>query len=88
MKGVGDILIDNGNRGSDSYLLFTATLSNAIFKIALSYSNLMNASPSILNSNTFTIKDKKKIHLLIAIPVTTTNILSLSRSLSSRSVFD
>ena len=60
MKGVGDVLIDNGNRGSDSYLLFTATLSNAIFKIALSYSNLMNASPSILNSNTFTIKDKKE----------------------------
>ena len=62
MKGVGDILIDNGNRGSDSYLLFSATLSNAIFKIALSYSNLMNAS-SILNSNTFTIKDKKNIRL-------------------------
>ena len=63
MKGVGDILIDNGNRGSDSYLLFSATLSNAIFKIALSYSNLMNASSSILNSNTFTIKDKKNTHL-------------------------
>ena len=86
MKGVGDILIDNGNRGSDSYLLFSATLSNAIFKIALSYSNLMNASSSILNLNTFTIKDKKNIHLLIAIPVTT--IISLSRSVSSRSVFD
>ena len=86
MKGVGDVLIDNGNRGSDSYLLFTATLSNAIFEIALSYSNVMNASPSILNSNTFTIKDKKNIHLLIAIPVTT--ILSLSRSISSRSIFD
>ena len=36
LKGVGDVLIDNGNGGSNSYLLFIA-LSNAIFKIALSY---------------------------------------------------
>ena len=72
MKGVGDVLIHNGNGGSNSYMLFIA-LSNAIFKIALSYSNLMNASSSsIVNTHKFTVnKTKMNIHPFNCQPLTT-----------------
>ena len=69
---MGDVLIDNGNGGSNSYMLFIA-LSNAIFKIALSYSNLMNASSSsIVNTHKFTVnKTKMNIHPFNCQPLTT-----------------
>ena len=41
MKGVGDVLIDNGNRGSDSYLLFTA--------IEPKYINVLKRTPLLGN---------------------------------------